>query len=78
MGFQRYQREELRVVVPSDRDIALGNTPNVEEQSLYGIDLRGGGKREYHPVKEPQNTQTQQGFTRILKDVIREVLSVLK
>jgi hypothetical protein len=78
VGFQRYQREELRVVLPSDRDIALGNTPNVEEQSLYGVDLRGGSKREYHPVKEPQNTQTQQGFTRILKDAIREVLSALK
>ena len=77
VGFQRYQREELRVVLPSDRDIAFGNKPNVGEQSMYAIDLRGG-RRENRPVKEPQNVQTQQGFTRVLKDAIREVLSVVK
>jgi hypothetical protein len=78
VGFQRYHREELRVVLPSDRDIAFGNKPNVGEQSLYEVDLRGGARKEYHPVKEPQNAQTQQGFTHVLKDAIREVLSVVK
>jgi hypothetical protein len=77
MGFQRYQREELRVVLPSDRDIAFGNTPNVGDQSLYEIDLRGSSKKEFHPVKEPENAQIQQGFMGLLKDVIREMLSTL-
>jgi hypothetical protein len=76
VGFQRYQREELRIVLPSDRDIAFGNTPNVGDQSLYEIDLRGG-KKEFHPVKEPENAQIQQGFMCILKEVIREMLSAL-
>ena len=78
VGFQRYQREELRVVLPSDRDIAFGNRPNVGEQSLYEVDLRGGGRREYHPLREPENAQIQQGFAGVLKDAIREVLSVIK
>lgn len=77
MGFQRNQREELRVVLPSDRDIAVGNTPNVGDQSLYEIDLRGGSKKEFHPVKEPDNARIQQGFMSILKDVIQEMLSTL-
>ncbi|HEX6478992.1 MAG TPA: hypothetical protein VF043_09110 [Ktedonobacteraceae bacterium] len=78
VGFQRYQREELRVVLPSDRDIAFGTRPNVGEQSLYEIDLRGGGRRECHPVKDPQNAQTQQTFTGVLKDAIRDVLSIVR
>ena len=74
IGFQRYQREELRVKLPSDRDIASGNTPNVDEQSLYAIDLRGGSSKEYHPIKEPDNANVQQGFVALLKEVMRDVV----
>lgn len=77
MGFQRYLREEMRVKLPSDRDIAFGNTPNVDEQSLYAIDLRSGHSKEYHPVKEPYDASVQQSFVAILIDVMQDILHVV-
>src|SRR5205823_4823430 len=35
IGFQRYENEELRVKLPADRDIAIGDKPNVDEASIY-------------------------------------------
>ena len=78
IGFQRYQREELRVKLPSDRDIAFGNTPNVNDQSLYAIDLRGGSNKEYHPIKEPENAEVQQRFVALLKEAMQDVLHVVE
>ena len=77
IGFQRYQREELRVKLPSDRDIAFGNTPNVNDQSLYAIDLRGGSNKEYHPIKEPENAEVQQRFVALLKEAMQDVFHVV-
>ena len=78
-GFQRYRSTELSVRLPSDRDIAIGEKPNVDEQSLYGLDFRGA-RRAYHPVKEPDSPEIQQVFAHLLKDALstlREVVSVL-
>ena len=78
-GFQRYRSEELSVRLPSDRDIAIGEKPNVDEQSLYVLDFRGA-RRAYHPVKEPDSPEIQQAFAHLLKDALstlREVVSVL-
>jgi hypothetical protein len=78
-GFQRYRSAELSVRLPSDRDIAIGEKPNVDEQSLYGLDFRGA-RRAYHPVKEPDSPEIQQVFAHLLKDALstlREVVSVL-
>jgi len=78
-GFQRYRSEELSVRLPSDRDIAIGEKPNVDEQSMYAKDLRGA-RRAYHPVKEPDSPEIQQAFAHLLKDALstlREVVSVL-
>jgi len=77
IGFQHFQREELRVKLPSDRDIAFGNMPNVEEQSLYAIDLRSGHSKEYHPVREPDNADVQQSFVALLNEVMQDVVSSL-
>lgn len=77
MGFQRYHHEELRVQLPSDRDIAIGNIPNVDEHNIYAIDMRDRDKREYYPLKEPGNAVIQQGFTSILKDAVRDIACVL-
>ena len=80
LGFHGYPSEELRVSLPSDRDIAIGEKPNVDEQSLYAIDVRRRGKRVYHPTQEPESPEIQQVFARLLKDALstlREVVSGL-
>ena len=77
IGWQGYQREELRVRLPVDRDIAIGEGPNVDEQSIYSIDLREGRKRESSPVREPANPAIQQGFARVLKDAVRDLVAVI-
>lgn len=77
VGFGGYQREELRVSLPADRDIAIGGRPNVDEQSLYAIDLRGGARREYHPIVEPANPEILLGFTHVLQDAVSDILAVL-
>jgi hypothetical protein len=73
-GFGGYYSEVLRVRLPSDRDIAIGEKPIVNEQSIYAIDLREEKRREYHPAKEPENAEIQQGFTRVLKDTLRDIV----
>ncbi|MBV9689823.1 MAG: hypothetical protein JO202_08935 [Ktedonobacteraceae bacterium] len=77
IGYQRYQREELRVKLPADRDIALGNMPNVDESSIYAIDMRNGPKLVYCPVKEPYNTLIQQKFVAALKDAVQHIIALL-
>lgn len=76
-GFHGYYHELLRVKLPSDRDIAIGEKPIGNEQSIYAIDLREAKIQEYHPAKEPKNAEIQQGFTRVLKDVLRDIVSVI-
>lgn len=78
-GFQRYRSEELSVRLPSDRDIAIGFLPNVNEQSIYVKDFRGA-RRAYHPAKEPDSPEIQQVFVLLLKDILstlRDVVSGL-
>ena len=80
LGFHGYPSEELSVSLPSDRDIAVGEKPNVDEQSLYATDVRQRGKRVYHPTQEPESPEIQQVFARLLKDALstlREVVSEL-
>jgi len=77
-GFQRYRSEELSVRLPADRDIAIGEKPNVDEQSMYAKDARGA-RRAYHPAKEPGSPEIQQVFAHLLKDALstlRDVVSV--
>ena len=75
-GFQRYRSVELSVRLPADQDIAIGVLPNVDEQSLYVIDFRGA-RRAYHPAKEPDNPQIQQGFAQLLKEALNTLSEVL-
>lgn len=77
VGGQGYLREELRVKLPSDKDIAIGNTPYVEDQSCYAVDLRDGKRIEYHPVTSPEDAAVQQGFTIVLKAALQSLLSGL-
>lgn len=77
IGFQSYRREVLRIKLPTDRDIAFGITPNVDDQSLYALDLRSGSLQEYRPVKAPENPATQLGFVIVLKDALRDILAQL-
>lgn len=77
VGFGGYQREELRVKLPAERDIAIGERPNVDEYSIFALDVRGGRMREYFPVREPSNSDIQQGFTRVLKDAVKDIVAVL-
>ena len=77
VGFQGYQREELRVKLPSDKDIAIGNTPNVGDQSCYAVDLREGKRIEYHPAKYPDDARVQQGFADVLKAALQSIFAVL-
>jgi hypothetical protein len=77
LGFHGYPSEELSVRLPSERDIAIGEKPNVDEQRLYAKDLRRRGKRVYHPTKEPESPEIQQVFARLLKDALRDVVSGL-
>src|SRR6266550_5045781 len=76
-GFHGYYHELLRIKLPSDSDIAIGEKPIGNEQSIYAIDLREAHIREYHPAKEPNNAEIQQGFTRVLKDALRAIVSGL-
>lgn len=75
-GFHGYPSEELSIRLPSDRDIASGEKPYVDEQSLYAKDSRRG-ERVYHPTQEPKSPEIQQVFARLLKDALREVLAAL-
>jgi hypothetical protein len=78
IGFEVFL-EELSVRLPSDRDIAIGEKPNVDEQSMYAKDLRGIG-RAYHPAKELDSPEIQQVFAHLRKDALstlRNVVSVL-
>ena len=80
LGFHGYPSEELSISLPSNRDIAIGKKPNVDEQSMYATDLRWRGKRVYHPTQEPESPEIQQVFARLLKDALstlREVVSEL-
>ena len=80
LGFHGYPSEELSVSLPSDRDIAIGGQPNVDEYSMYATDVRWRGKRVYHPTQEPESPEIQQVFARLLKDALStliEVVSVL-
>ena len=80
LGFHGYPSEELSVSLPSDRDIAIGEIPNVDEQSLYATDVQGRGRRVYHPTQEPESSEIQQVFARLLKDALstlREVVTEL-
>src|SRR5436305_15285873 len=80
LGFHGYPSEELSVSLPSDRDIAVGEKPNVDEQSLYATDVRQRAKRVYHPTQEPESPEIQQVFARLLKDALstlREAVSEL-
>src|SRR5947209_14969882 len=77
IGVQHYQCEELRVRLPTDRDIAIGGKPNVDEHSTYAIDVRGEGIQQYSPVTDPFDTHLQQGFIRILKEVVRDIVAAL-
>jgi hypothetical protein len=80
LGFHGYPSEELSVSLPSDRDIAIGGQPNVDEYSMYATDVRWRGKRVYHPTQEPESPEIQQVFVRLLKDALstlREVVSGL-
>ncbi len=77
VGFQGYQCEILRIKLPSDRDIAIGNRPNVEEQSLYAFDLRGAIKEQYLPTSEPSNAKIQQGYMRLLQECLEDIVSIL-
>ena len=67
--------------LPTDRDIAIGAKPNVDEQMLYALDWRSGTDKKYYPTQEPYNAQLQQEFTRVLKDAIghaKEVVTMLR
>jgi hypothetical protein len=80
LGFHGYPSEELSVSLPSDRDIAIGEKPNVDEQSLFATDVQGRGRRVYHPTQEPESSEIQQVFARLLKDALstlREIVSEL-
>lgn len=77
VGFQGYQREELRVRLPADRDIAIGMTPNVDEGSLYALDLRSGSLKEYRPLIALYDAATQQAFTAVLADALADVVTLL-
>jgi hypothetical protein len=80
LGFHGYPGEELSISLPSDRDIAIGEKPNVDELSMYATDIQWRGKRVYHPTQEPESPEIQQVFARLLKDALstlREVVSGL-
>lgn len=76
-GFHRWPSEELSLRLPTDRDIAIGEKPNVDEQSLYAKDLRRDENKVYHPTKEPMRSEIQQSFARLLQDVLREIIAEL-
>jgi hypothetical protein len=72
-----FRTEEMRIRLPTSMDIAIGNVPNVEDESIYAIDVRGGRRSEFRPVQEPGSPEIQQGFTSVLKDALREILAGL-
>jgi len=77
LGFHGYPSEELSVSLPSDRDIAIGEQPIVDELSMYATDVRRSGKRVYHPTQEPESPEIQQVFARLLKDALSTLSEVL-
>ena len=74
-GFQRYRSVELSIRLPSDRDIAIGEKANVDEQGLYILDFQGA-RKAYHPTKEPHSPEVQQVFAHLLKDALNFCLSL--
>lgn len=76
MGFHRYRSEELSIRLPADRDMAVGQKPNVGERTLYAKDSRAVA-RMYYPTREPQSPEIQQVFARLLKELLRQILANL-
>jgi hypothetical protein len=77
IGFQSYQREEMRIALPSDRDIAFGNVPNVDEDSVYAISAQGTKRGKFLPLAEPYNADVQQGFMRIVQACVEDFVQAL-
>lgn len=77
IGFQSYQREEMKIALPSDRDIAIGNVPNVDVESVYAISVQGAKRGKFLPLAEPYNAEVQQGFMRIVKACVEEFVRAL-
>lgn len=77
IGFHSYQREEMRAALPSDRDIAVGNVPNVDVDSVYAISIQGIKRGKFLPLAESDNAEVQQGFMRILKACVEEFVRAL-
>lgn len=76
LGFSRYRSQELSIRLPADRDIAVGQKPNVCGQCLYAKDTSAVA-RMYYPTREPQSPEIQQVFARLLKELLREILADL-
>lgn len=77
IGLQGFLREDLRIRLPADQDIAFGNTPCVNERGSYALDVREGHLKECYPVREPSNPEIQQAFAAVLKDAVRDVIALI-
>lgn len=77
IGFQSYQREEMRIALPSDRDMAIGNVPNVEVDSVYASNVQGTKREKFLPLAEPDTAEVQQEFMCIVKACVEEFVRAL-
>lgn len=71
------QLSTFNVRLPASSDITVTGEPIKDMQNVSAVDWRGGTTRSYYPAKEPNNHEVQQGFARVLKDGIRDVLSIM-
>lgn len=63
------------VHLPAFKDIAVSKNPMDNALIASAVDFRR--TTIYYPAKESNNPAIQQGFARVLKDGIRDILSVL-
>ncbi|HLI09783.1 MAG TPA: hypothetical protein VKV40_24700 [Ktedonobacteraceae bacterium] len=77
VGLQSYQPEDMRVVLPADRDIAIGNVPNVDVESIYAMHVQGVKREKFLPAAEPYNVEIQRGFMHILRECVEDLVRAL-
>lgn len=70
------QTSVYSVNLPVSGNIGVKGEPISDSSSIYAVDWRGKQVESYYPAREPENSEVQQSFARVLKDAVNDLLSV--
>lgn len=67
----------FNIKLPVGQDIGVTGDPILDILGVGAVDWRSGKAVSYYPAEEPNNSDVQQGFAKVLQDGLREVLAVI-